>query len=63
MKKLSEKFIKENQYFINSKTGKIQYNKKCISCENECKQSFNSEILECKKYIKKEENENEQKKS
>lgn len=50
MRSKSEKWKQENAFFINSKTGKIQYNKKCLGCVNECKQSFRAKIVECKIY-------------
>lgn len=43
----SKKFKNENEFFINVKTKKIQFNKKCLKCACNCKQSFNSEIIFC----------------
>lgn len=43
----SEKFKKENEFFINSKTNKVQYNKKCLKCACNCKQSFRSSVVCC----------------
>lgn len=46
----SEKFKKKNDFFINSKTNKIQYNKKCLKCICSCKQSFNVSVVVCPFY-------------
>ncbi len=46
----SEKFKKENDFFINKKTHKIQYNKKCLTCVCNCKQSFKTTITFCPYY-------------
>jgi len=52
----------ELQFYRNEK-GEIEYNKLCIGCIHECKQSFRSEIIACKKYRKaKRGNSNERKK-
>lgn len=47
MKKYSKKLKKESTYYIDDRTGRVKYNKKCISCSNTCKQSFRSIILNC----------------
>lgn len=49
----SKKWKTENSFFINSKTNKIQFNKKCKKCMHECKQSYRAEIVACKDYTKK----------
>lgn len=51
MNALSEKFKNEWDFFINPKTQKIQYNKKCNSCTEECKQSYRVKIFVCLQYI------------
>lgn len=38
----------ENLYYKNN-NGKIEYNKNCLNCPYECKQSFRSTIMICKK--------------
>lgn len=53
MKSLSEKFKKENEFFINKKTKKIQYNKKCQNCKNKCKQSYQAVLINCLKFERK----------
>lgn len=49
----SKKFKNENEFFINSKTHKIQYNKKCLKCACNCKQSFKTCIVVCPYYTSK----------
>lgn len=46
-KSKSEKWKKENAFFINPKTNKIQYNKKCQKCICNCKQSYRASIVAC----------------
>lgn len=36
-------------FFMNSDS-LIEYNRKCLDCENECKQSFRATILKCDLY-------------
>lgn len=52
MKKYSKKYKIENAFYIDDRTCRVKYNKKCMSCSNTCKQSFRSTILNCN-YIKK----------
>lgn len=49
----SQKWKRENTYFINSKTGKIQYNKRCENCICACKQSYKSSVIACPFYTPK----------
>jgi len=43
----------EWDFFINPKTDKIQYNKKCLSCVYEdCKQSYRVKVVQCPFYEK-----------
>lgn len=53
MNSKSKKYKSENDFYINKKTNKIEYNKKCQNCVNECKQSFQVTILNCNNYIAK----------
>jgi hypothetical protein len=54
MNSRSKKNADEWDFFINPKTGKIQYNEKCLSCaHDECKQSYKSRIVFCPHYEKK----------
>jgi len=46
----SEKWKNENDFYINNKTHKVQYNKKCITCTEECKQSFKANVMHCKNF-------------
>ena len=51
MARLSKKLAEESAFFI--KKGKrrtLAYNKKCTQCVNECKQSYNAEIIKCPFY-------------
>lgn len=38
--------VDENKYY-RSENGEILYNERCISCKNDCKQSFRSVIMLC----------------
>lgn len=49
----SKKWKIENSFFINEKTNKIQFNKRCRNCMHECKQSYRAEIIACKDYKRK----------
>lgn len=53
---LSKKFKNENEFYINKKTGKVQFCKLCNNCQNDCKQSFDVEVLRCYKFVKKVDN-------
>lgn len=48
----SKKFKKEHDFFINLKTNKIQYNKKCLKCACCCKQSFKTSVVVCPYFTK-----------
>ena len=45
-----EKWKRDNSFFLNSKTGRIQYNTTCLMCECNCKQSFKICLLNCPFY-------------
>lgn len=47
----SKKYKQENDFYINSKTHKIQYNKKCLKCACNCKQSYKVCVVVCSYYI------------
>ena len=51
MAKLSEKFKKEWQFFLNE-NNRITYNEHCKKCKNNCKQSFRARIISCPNFIK-----------
>lgn len=38
--------------FFTNDDGKIEFNKKCMRCKNECKQSYRATIVCCPKYIR-----------
>lgn len=46
----SQKWKEENSFFINPKTNKIQYHKKCQRCICWCKQSFKANVVICPYY-------------
>ncbi len=50
MNSKSAKFKQENEFFINSKTNKLQYNKKCQNCVCDCKQSYKVAVIKCQNY-------------
>jgi len=53
MKSRGASWQNEWAYFINPKTGKIQYNALCLGCIRECKQSHKCEVVTCRDYEKK----------
>ena len=53
MRNYTKNFKSENDFYINKKTNKIEYNKQCQNCANNCKQSFQTTILNCNNYIAK----------
>jgi hypothetical protein len=54
MKPLSEAYKRKWAFFINQKTGKVQYNKKCKRCIHvDCKQSYRVEIVRCRNFTTK----------
>lgn len=46
----SEKWKNDNDFFINNKTHKLQFNKKCVACTEDCKQSFKAKVMCCKNF-------------
>lgn len=53
-KSKGKKWKIENSFFINPKTGKIQYNEKCKKCVCECKQSYLTSVVVCPYFKKRE---------
>lgn len=49
MPSMSKKKRKEMELFVN-KQGRIEYNKICLACIHDCKQSHKSMVLMCSKY-------------
>jgi hypothetical protein len=47
----------ELSFFINPVTGKVQYNRQCRRCVNDCRQSYRTVIIACKNYERKKEGE------
>lgn len=54
MNSKGKKFKEEWAFFISPLTQKLSYNKKCKTCEHDCKQSFRAEIVRCPYFEKKE---------
>ena len=52
MTKLSQRTKAEMVFFINDQ-GRIEYNKTCMMCTRECKQSFRAELISCPLFTKK----------
>jgi hypothetical protein len=50
MKDYTKKFKQEMAFFIHPKTGYVTYNKKCLRCKEDCKQSYRVELIVCKHY-------------
>lgn len=53
MPKMSKKIRRLWEFFINPKTGRRQYNRKCRRCRKACKQSCRAEIVQCTRYAAK----------
>lgn len=49
----SAKWKKENAFYLSDK-GRKAFNKKCLGCINDCKQSRKALLVACPIYIKKE---------
>lgn len=50
MPKLTKKKKAEWDFFIDPRTGRRTYNKLCLNCVNNCKQSHRSQVIACAKY-------------
>jgi len=49
MPRMNKKKRLEMSMFINSK-GRVEYNRLCKACANDCKQSHSAIIIDCPKY-------------
>ena len=49
MPRMSKKKRLEMNFFINAK-GRIEYNRLCRACVNDCKQSHKAELVSCPQY-------------
>jgi len=52
MPRMSKKRKQELAFFLNER-GRVSYNTLCRRCIHDCKQSFRTIIIECRKYISK----------
>lgn len=52
MNSKSEKYLYENQFFLD-KNNKLKFNEKCKKCKNSCKQSYKADVCYCSRFIKK----------
>lgn len=43
---------KKDRKFFENEEGKLQYNKICLACAEDCKQSYRVEVLRCKNRVK-----------
>lgn len=50
MPRLSKKQKEEWSFFICPETGRRKYNDVCCSCTEKCKQSFRTDVIECRRY-------------
>lgn len=55
MPKMSNRKKAEFDFFLN-KHNRIEYNKKCKQCINNCKQSHKADLITCHRYISKRSN-------
>ncbi len=53
MPRLGKKAKQEWAYFINPNTGRRTYNTICRRCARECKQSYRTKVVACRKYLSK----------
>ena len=49
MPRMSKKKRLEMSFYINPK-GRVEHNRLCVACVNECKQSHRALVLSCNKY-------------
>ncbi len=52
MPRMSKRRKEEMAVFLNDRN-RIQYNRICMGCENDCKQSFRATVMQCPIYRKK----------
>ncbi len=50
MPRLSKRQKQEWDFFINPKTGRRTYNELCRKCIHNCKQSYRTVIVSCRKF-------------
>jgi len=50
---LTKKEKQEWEFFIDPKTGRRTYNKQCLKCVHDCKQSYKAQLIDCPKYLSK----------
>ena len=51
MPKIGKRKLSEFEYYLKGgKKRKFEYNSKCKTCENDCKQSYRSILIQCPKY-------------
>ena len=55
MPRMSKKKRSEMSMFINSK-GRIEHNRLCKTCAQDCKQSHKAVIIDCPKYVQRQKN-------
>jgi hypothetical protein len=52
MKSRGISWQKEWDFFINPKTGKLQFNEVCKTCRHDCRQSYKACLVSCPSYQK-----------
>jgi len=54
MPRMSDKRKRELAFFL-SEHGRVAYNKLCLCCKQECKQSYRAVIIQCRRFEKRRE--------
>ena len=54
MPRINKKKKRELAFFL-SEHGRVAYNKLCLCCKHECKQSYRAVIIQCRRFEKRRE--------
>jgi len=52
VQRYTKKIRKDWVFFTRPRTGRIAYNKKCLRCIHDCKQSYRTQVIVCFNYEK-----------
>ena len=51
MPRMSDKRRQELAFFL-TESGRVVYNKLCLCCKHECKQSYRAVVVQCRRFEK-----------
>ena len=51
MPRMSKRRKREQVFFLTDK-GRVAYNRLCLKCNHDCKQSYRAVIIECRRFEK-----------